>query len=98
MNSYNQVVFEMTRSVDPELAEDMLRRMTTNIGTVFELSAFMNDLLIQYPAQWAKPMFVTGLEHTFEQWCQVYRSTVLPFFSMHRLPAVPAGARPIYPL
>lgn len=98
MNSYNQVVFQMTRSIDPELAEDMLRRMTTNITTVFELSAFMNDLLHQYPAQWAKPAFVTGLEHTFEQWCQVYRSSVLPFFMMHRLPAAAADAKAIYPL
>lgn len=98
MNSYNQIVFELTRAIDPELAEDMLRRMTKNFGTVFELSAFMNDMLHQYPAQWAKPMFVTGLEHTFDQWCQVYRSTVLPFFQMHRLPPAPVGTKAIYPL
>uniref|UniRef100_A0AB39CDE0 Uncharacterized protein n=1 Tax=Pseudomonas phage RVTF4 TaxID=3236931 RepID=A0AB39CDE0_9VIRU len=98
MNSYNQVVFQMTRSIDPELAEDMLRRMPACIGTVFELAAFMNDLLQQYPANWCKPMFVGGIEQTFDQWCQVYRSSVLPYFCMHRLPAVSAGAKPIYPL
>jgi len=97
MNSYNQVVFQMTRSIDPELAEDMLRRMPI-ISTVFELAAFMNDLLHQYPANWCKPMMVLGLDATFEQWCQHYRTGILPYFCTHRLPPVQAGAKPIYPL
>jgi hypothetical protein len=98
MTSYNQFIFEMTRAVDPELAEDLNRRMVTPLTSTLEMSAFMNDILHQYPSDWAKFWFTTGQPYTLEQWCNYYRQAVLPFFCMHRLPPVAADARPIYPV
>ncbi|WDS62237.1 hypothetical protein [Pseudomonas phage D6] len=96
--SYNQFIFEMTRAVDPELAEDLNRRMTVTLTTTIEMSDFMNGILSQYPSDWAKYWFTKGQPYTIEQWCTYYRTCVLPFFCMHRLPPVAADARPIYPV
>lgn len=98
MTSYNQFIFELTRAVDPELAEDLNRRMTTNLTTTQEMSAFMNSILNQYPADWARFWFTTGQPYSLEQWCNFYRQSILPFFCMHRLPPVPDGLRAIYPV
>lgn len=98
MNSYNQFIFEMTRSIDPELAEDLNRRMTTPLTTTIEMSEFMNDLIRQYPADWAKYWFTTGQPYTLEDWSTYYRLVILPFLSANRLPSVPAGTRAMYPL
>jgi hypothetical protein len=98
MNSYNQFIFEMTRAVDPELAEDLNRRMVTPLTTTLEMSEFMNGILRQYPADWARFWFITDCPYTLEQWCTTYRTQILPFFSANRLPPAMADARPIYPL
>lgn len=98
MNSYNQFIFEMTRAIDPELAEDLNRRMVTPLTTTIEMSNFMNDILHQYPADWARYWFIKDCPYTLEQWCTTYRTQILPFFSANRLPPAMADARPIYPL
>lgn len=98
MNSYNQFIFEMTRSIDPELAEDLNRRMTTPLTTTIEMSNFMNDILRQYPADWARYWFIDKCPYALDEWCKTYRLQILPFFITHRLPPVPPGTRAIYPL
>jgi hypothetical protein len=98
MTSYNQFIFEMTRAIDPELAEDLNRRMVTPLTTIPEMTIFMNGIINQYPAEWARFWFLTNHDYTLEQWCMTYRSSVLPFFCANRLPPVAHDARAIYPL
>lgn len=98
MISYNQFVFELTRAIDPELAEDLHRRMTTQMTTTIELSNFFNDILKQYPPDWARFWFITNCPYTIEDWCVTYRTQILPFIRANRLPPAPAGSQPIYPL
>lgn len=97
MTSYNQIIFEMTRSIDPELAEDLNRRMLHPLTSIVDLVTFFNALISQYPADWAKFWFGPSL-NTFEEWCSAYRLSILPFLSMHRLPPAAADIRPMYPL
>ncbi|MNC19817.1 hypothetical protein D3C87_882080 [compost metagenome] len=98
MNSYNQFIFEMTRAIDPELAEDLNRRMVTPLTNTLEMSAFMNDILSQYPADWARFWFIKDCPYTLDQWCITYRTQILPFFCANRLPPAAPDARAIYPL
>lgn len=98
MNSYNQFIFEMTRAIDPELAEDLNRRMLQPLTTTLEMSAFFNDILSQYPPDWARYWFIKDYQYTIEAWCVTYRTQILPFLRANRLPPVCAGARAVYPL
>lgn len=97
-NSYNQFIFELTRAVDPELAEDLNRRMTEQLVTTIQMSDFMNAILHQYPSDWARYWFITNCNYTIEDWCVVYRTQILPFFCANRLPPVGPDARAVYPL
>lgn len=98
MHSYNQFIFEMTRAIDPELAEDLNRRMLTPLTNTIQMSAFMNEILKQYPEDWARFWFINDCPYTIEDWCVTYRTQILPFFCANRLPPAPLNSRPIYPL
>lgn len=99
-HSHNKMLFEVIRQQDPELAEDLNRRMTLPLCNTFHLSNFINDILYQYPKGIVKPWFIIdkSTELSLETWFQMLRVRVLPFFIHHRLPSAGPNARPIYPL
>jgi hypothetical protein len=98
--SYNCVIFQLVRGQDPELAEDLNRRMTLPLITTFHMSTFFNDILQQYPQDWVKPWIVhpLNIEITEEEWFTNFRDKLLPFLAANRLPPAAHGSRAIYPL
>lgn len=96
MSAYNNQFFQIVRGIDPELAEDLDRRLP-EIHAVNDLNTFFHQLLAQY--QQCTLELRTKLVATVDltAWWVSFAQYILPFLLEHRLPPYThLHATPIY--
>jgi hypothetical protein len=82
---YKSQLIRSLRPIDPELSEDLFRRMP-EINDLSTLRKYFHRLLAQYPM--ATMDLRAGMEQhqTFESWYVYFRNNIVPVLMERRLP------------
>ncbi|BEG72420.1 hypothetical protein [Pseudomonas phage PA1C] len=93
---YRAVIFQRTRALDVEVAEDLYRRMP-EIKDLATLNQFFHLLLAQYKINTLELRCTLNEVNDFEAWWRNFAANFIPLFRKKRLPpCTDAAAQPMY--
>ena len=93
---YRAVIFQRTRAIDVEVAEDLHRRMPA-ITDLVALNQFFHLLIAQYKTNTLDIRCTLTEINDFEIWWLNFNSNILPLFRKKRLPpCTDMAAQPMY--